>query len=300
MLNNILERLFRQETNPYTREDFWQFDTDWRPWEQYHPLEGLDKKLEEAKEVGGVEEAQETKKVRGRLVKKKSQLQGWEYAGKQESPEFFELDDGTCISLFSDKEVYDAHQRIDNNRTARTIENIIGVNETPAHYGVPEPQVEASDLFQKIRISRPAYEKAVTAAQVIGEGRVFTPELFLSLMRHEDAPEDLVTNVLVAHQQEVSGGLCSRSTAGGILDSDWMYEHNYKYAGWSHSHGNHNTFHSGIDDRQVRAYLNNGPCLQFKETDAKIGYTRSMVVNERGDTPFGLIGIQYWHGGDHE
>ncbi|MBR9703705.1 hypothetical protein GOV10_06705, partial [Candidatus Woesearchaeota archaeon] len=24
------------------------------------------------------------------------------------------------------------------------------------------------------------------------------------------------------------------------------------------------------------------------------------VVNERGDTPFGLIGIQYWHGGDHE
>lgn len=298
MLSKLIKRLFHEEENPYTRTDFWQHDPDWRPWEQYLPLESLNKKLEDQtlEEPEDARGAVEIKKSRGGLVKKKSRLQGWEYTGRQESPEFFELPNGTKIQLFSDKEVYDAHQRIDDNRKTRTIEKIIGINETTAHYGVPEPKVEAADLFQKIRITRPAYEKAVTAARVVGEDAYFTPELFLNLLRHEEAPEDLVTNILVAHQQEVSGGLCSRSCLGEILDSDWIEERGFTYAGWSHSHGTHNTFHSSIDDLQVRSYLNNGPCLKYEDAGVKINYTRSMVVNARSDTPFCLLGIQYWQG----
>lgn len=311
MLSNIIKRLWRRKENPYTKSPLRinsDYNDDNRSWEWFHPLSFNSEKKNEENAVKKnpqkeISESGSVKKVRGRmLVKKKPCLSGWQYTGRQESPEFVELEDGRKIYLFSDKQVHDAQQRLYINKKMRTIEKIVDKEETPKHYGVAEPVVGPSDIFQKIKITREAYDKAIVAANEVAridnintERTRYTPELFMNLLRHKNAPENLITNVLVAHNQEVSGGSCSRLTEGRSSDVDWWQERDLEYAGWSHSHGDHNTFHSSIDDRQVNNSLNTGFHSLYKSDGVTIHYLRSLVVNARSDEPFGLVGFRYWN-----
>lgn len=229
------------------------------------------------------------------VTPKKKVIDGWKYSGEQESPETY-LVNGAEIALFSDKDVYESTRELFIDTIEANVERFAGLPEREHLPGV-KARVSPSEVFQRIKITEEAYKKTTAYAELIGELYTPIPEVAMHLLRHPEAPKGTITDVVACQNQQVTTSSC-RFTEYTGLESEERY-----YAGWCHSHGAMDAFHSRVDNKNVtRSVVSGGIRSSFTIDDFRVSvhYLPSLVVNAVGGEPFGAMGICYYSPRDEE
>lgn len=231
------------------------------------------------------------------MAKPPTPVAGWVYSGEQTSPEFYEVN-GIRIPLLSDKVIHEATRDLFVDIIEANIELFVGATKTQHLPGV-KATIEPSPLLKKISVTEEAYEKTISYAQLIGSLYSPIPEVAMHMLRHQEAPKGMITDVVACQGQEVTSSSCRFSDYVGF---QYNYEDKY-YAGWCHSHGTMKTFHSSTDNRNVIRSVRTGGIREKFSLDGfsvSVSYLPSMVVNAVGDKPFGIIGVGYWSSRDND
>lgn len=139
-----------------------------------------------------------------------------------------------------------------------------------------------SDLLDKITITKNAFAVGVDYARKMCEGGSL--ELGLHMLCQIDAPFGLVTDLVPAYNQTVTGSTCDFKNY-----TSFDYPDDRKYGGWCHSHANMNVFHSGDDDANVLRKLDRE---ELEIPGTFINYLPSLVINTRGEY-HGAMGVRW-------
>jgi len=137
-------------------------------------------------------------------------------------------------------------------------------------------------LLDKIKITKDAFAVGVDYAQ-----QMCVPEsleLAMHMLRSDDAPVGLVTDLVPAYNQRVSAVACHYKN---FFTPEYPMDR--KFAGWCHSHAYMNVFHSSDDDANVLEKLKREE-LTIPETT--INYYPSLVLNALGEY-HGAMGLRW-------
>lgn len=146
-------------------------------------------------------------------------------------------------------------------------------------------KAEPDKVLQEVSITPQAYKRARKISNLFrrSEGSL---EVAMHLFTHVGEKKHVITDVLPAYNQQVTQSRCRFAPYSPLL-----YPEELEYVGWCHSHGDHNTFHSPIDDVNVANKL---PREGKRIKGVDITYLPSLVVNARASRPHCSLGIRYF------
>ncbi len=188
--------------------------------------------------------------------------------------------DGVKRYFLSDKAVYENLKEMYEDKLRANTAVTLGLEYVPTVPGVIGVDC-GSWLLDKINITKNAFDIGVE--YVIEMCIPNDLELSMHMLRHEDAPVGLVTELVPARDQEVSGVNCKYRN---FFSPEYPER---KFGGWCHSHAYMNVFHSGDDDANVMRKLEREE-LTIPETT--INYYPSLVLNAHGEY-HGAMGLRW-------
>lgn len=192
---------------------------------------------------------------------------------------------GKSVYVLSDKSVYESLGRMIKDKMSADTAATLGLDYEPTVAGVVGVD-RGSELLEKIVITKNAFAVGVDYAQkMCSDGSL---ELGLHMLHQVDAPFGLVTDLVPAYNQKVTGSSCDFKNY-----SSFDYPEDRDYAGWCHSHANLDVFHSGQDDANVLRKLDR---KELEIPGTFINYIPSLVINTRGEY-HGAMGIRWDLGG---
>lgn len=108
----------------------------------------------------------------------------------------------------------------------------------------------------RLRIAPRALEKAEAYARLVAEefGAPYESIGFLLTEPERVGPDVVITDVMLAHDQTVSGGSAQISPSGVLASGREIQRLGKRCCGWWHAHP-HNTFHSRTDDENLQTVL---------------------------------------------
>jgi len=201
---------------------------------------------------------------------------------------------------FSDEVIEDARQPLIMAYYNSMIEQALGLRAQREDW---EPVVEPIDLVQTVTMTAPAYEKALRCARLAAQGRSMTPELSFHLLKPNGSLDDKITDVMVSHDQTVNPVRCETSAAGNLASLEEAWAAGMEYAGWSHSHGAHHTFHSPTDDENIKSLMRDSAMRRQISLDGctfTLYHVPSVVINVMDDDPYVSIAFEYKRLGERD
>lgn len=206
--------------------------------------------------------------------------------------------DGKEYTLPSDEElgltVYTAAKNYDNYLLDLYLDKDVPKPPEIMHDPVVEP------LFQDVKITSSARDKAINISRLNNEGKNKSYELYMHMLKEKDYPYDIATDVMVSFNQTVTSTRCTPSSSSFNIAKDFMKANDKEYFGWMHSHGDMAVFNSNVDinNLSVNSITNSKrKILKLGFTESIINYVPSIVINNHGDL-FGSYGISYNYVGE--
>ncbi|MBI4127692.1 MAG: hypothetical protein HY459_01335 [Parcubacteria group bacterium] len=170
----------------------------------------------------------------------------------------------------------------------------------PTGRGVDYRAVDSE--FSNVTITSEALEKATFISRRIVELSGRSLEVYLyTLDRTGREGEAVGRDVYVAKDQHVSEAACD--VEGVIPSALDIRARGYRRIGWTHSHGHFAPFFSGKDRSNMRTVFDTTDlCKRVRVTlpgyggayegiDYRVQYATAIVVNARGDAPFGAVAL---------
>lgn len=133
------------------------------------------------------------------------------------------------------------------------------------------------------KITRGAYNKAMTYAKAIGKIAGTGIECYGYLIKPNDSMDDTITDIIFAENQSVQSAYVRVDPEGIYHTARDIEEMGYMPVGWWHSHGTFSPFHSGTDVNNFKVVLHSiASKTMFRKEKSSFVYDRDkkeLLVN---------------------
>ncbi|MFH1400818.1 MAG: Mov34/MPN/PAD-1 family protein [Nanoarchaeota archaeon] len=131
----------------------------------------------------------------------------------------------------------------------------------------------ANHTTSSFRITRGAYRKMMLTAKAVGQLAGGGMECYGYLVNPVDSPEDTITDIYLAADQDTQSAHV-RVTEEGVHEASQSLEPaGYKIVGWWHSHGSFEPFHSSTDKNNFETVLHSiAPRTMFRPQKGRFVY----------------------------
>lgn len=142
-----------------------------------------------------------------------------------------------------------------------------------------EAEEKSKFKFEYLNITEKALRKAQKYAQLVVEE--FGPKECMGyLLTDADNDSGIVTDVLLAPNQEVTGTSVEIDGSAVIQAGKEARERGKRVIGWWHSHADFSPFHSSIDDKNTRIVLNQIQSSNYESTVDEVVFDKLTTTVE--------------------